>query len=44
MVDGRIVVEDGRVLAVDEKAIGDRLAEAASTSNRERRSPGTGVG
>jgi len=36
MVDGRIVVEDGRVLAVDEKAIGDRLAEAASRPRAER--------
>jgi 5-methylthioadenosine/S-adenosylhomocysteine deaminase len=30
MVDGRIVVEDGRVLTVEEEAIGSRLAEAAS--------------
>jgi len=30
MVDGRIVVEEGRVLTVDEEAIGSRLAEAAS--------------
>jgi cytosine/adenosine deaminase-related metal-dependent hydrolase len=36
MVDGRIVVEDGRVLAVDEKAVGNRLAEAASRPRTER--------
>jgi 5-methylthioadenosine/S-adenosylhomocysteine deaminase len=36
MVDGRIVVEDGRVLAVDEKAVGNRLAEAASRPRTEK--------
>jgi len=30
MVDGRIVVEEGRVLTVDEEVVGNRLAEAAS--------------
>ena len=35
MVDGRIVVENGRVLTVDEEAVGRRLAEAASRPRTE---------
>ncbi len=35
MVDGRVVVEDGRVLTVDEQAVGNRLAEAASRPKTE---------
>ena len=35
MVDGRIVVEDGRVLTVEEEAVGKRLAEAASRPRTE---------
>ena len=36
MVDGRIVVEDGRVLTVDEKSVGDHLAGVASRPRTER--------
>ena len=36
MVDGRIVVEGGRVLTVDEEAIGGRLAEEASRPRTEK--------
>ncbi len=35
IVDGRVVVREGRVLGVDEEAIGDRLALAASRSRTE---------
>jgi cytosine/adenosine deaminase-related metal-dependent hydrolase len=35
MVDGRIVVEEGRVLTVDEEVAGNRLAEAASRPKTE---------
>jgi cytosine/adenosine deaminase-related metal-dependent hydrolase len=36
MVDGRIVVEDGRILTVEEEAVGKRLAEAASRPRTEK--------
>jgi cytosine/adenosine deaminase-related metal-dependent hydrolase len=36
MVDGRIVVEEGRVLTVNEEAIGSRLAEAASRPRTDK--------
>jgi hypothetical protein len=36
IVNGRIVVEDGRVLTVDEKTIGSRLSEAASRPRTDK--------
>ena len=36
IVDGRVVVEEGRVLTVDEEAVGRRLAEEASRPRTER--------
>jgi len=36
MVNGRIVVQGGRLLTVDEEAIGARLAEAASRPRTEK--------
>ena len=36
MVDGRVVVENGRVLTVDEEAVGRRLAEVASRARTEK--------
>ena len=35
MVNGRIVVQEGRVLTLDEETIGIRLAEAASRPRTE---------
>ena len=36
MVNGRIVVQEGRVLTLDEETIGGRLAEAASRPRTEK--------
>ena len=36
MVNGRIVVENGRLLTLDEEAVGARLAEAASRPRTEK--------
>ncbi len=36
MVNGRVVVEKGRLLTLDEEAIGARLAEAASRPRTEK--------
>jgi len=36
MVNGRIVVEEGKVLTLDEEQIGKRLAEAASRPRTEK--------